>query len=98
MYAALTGHFVGRQYMATNKGQTIGLTLPSYDTLDFNVSYDMPINSAYIKSLRLSLYADNILNNNYLVYAEQMSKPFSYLQGQSGAPVFVGSNISLRFQ
>ncbi|MBU2836644.1 TonB-dependent receptor [Acidithiobacillus thiooxidans] len=98
LYAALTGHFVGRQYMATNKGQTIGLTLPSYDTLDFNVSYDMPINSAYIKSLRLSLYADNILNNNYLVYAEQMSKPFSYLQGQSGAPVFVGSNISLRFQ
>ncbi|OCX71115.1 TonB-dependent receptor [Acidithiobacillus thiooxidans] len=97
LYAALTGHFVGRQYMATNKGETIGLTLPSYDTLDFNASYDIPINSAYIKSLRLSLYADNILNNNYLVYAEQMSKPFSYLQGQAGAPVFVGSKVSLRF-
>lgn len=98
LYAALTGHFVGRQYMATNKGQTIGLTLPSYDTLDFNMSYEMPIDSAYVKSLRLSFYADNILNNNYLVYAEQMSKPFSYLQGQAGAPVFVGSNVSLRFE
>lgn len=97
-YAALTGHFVGRQYMGNNRGQTIGMTLPAYDILDFNASYDVPVNSAYIKSIRFSLYADNILNNNYLVYAQQELQPFSYYQGQAGAPVFVGSNVSLRFE
>ena len=97
LYAALTGHFVGRQYMATNKGQTIGLTLPAYDTLDFSASYELPVHWQMIKSVKLGLYADNILNNNYLVYAEQVLKPFSYLQGQAGAPVFVGGNVSVRF-
>ncbi|MBU2753165.1 TonB-dependent receptor [Acidithiobacillus sp. CV18-2] len=97
LYAALTGHFVGRQYMATNKGQTIGLTLPAYDTLDFSASYEMPLHWDMIKSVKFGLYADNILNNNYLVYAEQMLKPYSYLQGQAGAPVFVGGNVRVRF-
>jgi outer membrane receptor protein involved in Fe transport len=98
LYAALTGHFVGRQYMATNKGETIGSTLPAYETLDFTTSYEMPIKSTYVKSVKFSLYADNILDNNYLVYAEQVLKPFSYYRGQVGAPVFVGSNVSFRFQ
>lgn len=98
LYAALTGHFVGRQYMATNKGQTIGLTLPSYDTLDLSASYKIPVHSDFVKSVKIGLYADNILNNNYLVYAEQELSPFSYLQGQAGAPVFVGGNVRVRFE
>ncbi len=97
LYAALTGHFVGRQYMATNKGQTIGVTLPAYDTLDFSTSYEMPVHSAYVKSVKFSLFADNILDNNYLVYAEQVMKPFPYYRGQAGAPVFIGSNVRVRF-
>ncbi|QER46027.1 TonB-dependent receptor [Acidithiobacillus caldus] len=97
LYASLDGHFVGRQYIATNKGETIGLTLPSYDTLDFTASYKYPVNYGGIKSILFSLYADNILNNNYLSYLEEETSPISYLQGQPGAPVFVGGRVRVRF-
>ena len=96
-YAALTGNFVGRQYIATNTGETIGKTLPSYDTLNFTTSYKFPLHTPFVKSAKISLYADNILNNNYLLYEGQVLTPFSYYQGETGAPVFVGANLRVRF-
>ncbi|WP_437558106.1 TonB-dependent receptor [Acidithiobacillus sulfuriphilus] len=96
LYVGLDNYFVGRQYISNNQGTTIGTSMPSYSTLDLTASYKMQINRI-VKSLKLSLFLDNLMNTNYLVYEQQQTYPYSYNVGQIGAPFYAGLQANVRF-
>lgn len=93
---SLSGYFVGRQYIRTSNGNTIGLTLPAYQTMNLSASYKKTLHG-FIKKVNVSLFADNLLNNNYLIYEQNIITPASYIEGVQGAPIYVGTNITLKF-
>jgi len=96
LYVGLDNYFVGRQYISNNRGTTIGTSMPSYSTLDLTASYKMEINHL-VKSLKLSLFLDNLMNTNYLAYEQQQTYPYSYNVGQVGAPFYAGLQANMRF-
>lgn len=96
LYIGLDNYFVGRQYISNNRGTTIGTSMSSYSTLDLTASYKMEIKHI-VKSLKLSLFLDNLMNTNYLAYEQQQTYPYSYNVGQVGAPFYAGLQANMRF-
>lgn len=97
LHLSLYGNFIGRQYIENSNGQTIGLTLPSYQTLNLSAGYKFKLDQSFAKTIDVSAYADNITNNHYLAYEQQYLAPYTYLRGSVGDPVFVGARINVKF-
>ncbi|MEY2336533.1 TonB-dependent receptor [Acidithiobacillus ferrianus] len=94
---SLFGDFVGRQYVENSSGQTIGDTIPAYQTLNISAGYMLKLQNNFAKRVDISAYVDNLTNNQYLAYEQEYLSPFTYMRGTVGDPIYVGARVAIKF-
>ncbi len=98
-YGSVAAHLVGSQYLAYNTGATSNTRLPAYTTLDANVAYTWRLNTT-VKDLKLDLHADNLLDNQSILYGyiqTEKAPAQDYQLSQYQPPLFVGLTLTADF-
>lgn len=94
-WGRLSDYVVGPQYVNNNAGTTTGTALSPYNITNLNLGYKWQIRGSYAQTVSVEFYADNLLNTKYIPY-EYIQSSGGYALAQTGAPVFVGAQVSVK--
>ena len=112
-YGSLAYHFTGSEYVASYENGTTcypsapnapgycktNYKLPGYGTVDLYGSYLWIVHNSTLKSVKIDLHVDNLLNKQSPFYSEgldQSSTP-NFIWTIYSLPMFVGLTVSAKF-
>ena len=100
IHAHIDGKYVSTQYVNQQfAGTPTSQTIPSYFLLNLGVEDTIPIHTDHVKSVKLSLNIDNLLNRHYFPRGFSNTDYYgnTYLSVLQGMPRFVFGSVTLKF-
>lgn len=91
----VSSEYVNQQFAGTPSSQTI----PPYFVMDLGVEDTIPVHANYVKSVKLALNIDNLLNRHYFPKGFSNTDYYgnTYLSVLEGMPRFVFGSVTVKF-
>ena len=96
----LYDNIVGPQYIGTYEGSPTTISIPAYSTLNLNIGYKVPLSLYGIKSVKLGVNFDNILNSDSFSFEKVYplkGESGNYVEAQPLNPRFFGLDVDVKF-
>jgi iron complex outermembrane recepter protein len=101
-YGSLSEHYRGSEYVANYAtGATTNIQLGGFGTLNLDGTYTLQVDSATLRTLKLELHVDNLMNRHSIIYSPgyEINEPASpnFLWGIYNTPLFASLSVTASF-